>query len=203
MYYNSFIKPLKSNNIKNIYNKNFIFTIYNNGDDIIIKVKGECILLILLISIGFSFCGAVTAHPGHGTPIEVPTDTGTDDTADTTVTDSSVSTSGSSQSSSSSGSTSSGSTSTGSSSKPSSSTTGGTSSDQTTTDTQTTDNSNATTTSTSGPEEVNGNTGSSTNSPGGPIAMIGLMVVIGLIGMSFPYKKDGTLGKLQMSLFGR
>jgi len=32
--------------------------------------------------------------------------------------------------------------------------------------------------------------------------MIGLIVVVGLIAMYFPYKKGGTLSKLQMRLFG-
>ena len=33
--------------------------------------------------------------------------------------------------------------------------------------------------------------------------MIGLMVVIGLIVMSFPYKEGGAIRNLQLSLFGR
>ena len=164
-------------------------------------LKKEGILLILMMAIALTAFGAVYAHPGHGTPIEEPTDPGTGDGTDTGTTDTGSSdTSGSSQSSSSSGSTSSGSTSTSSGLK--SSTTGGTGSDQTATDTPTTDTSNATTTSASGPEEVTGNT-VSTNSPGGPVAMIGLMIVVGLIAMSFPYKEGSTLSKLQMSLFGR
>ncbi|MDY9923324.1 hypothetical protein [Methanobacterium sp.] len=164
-------------------------------------MKKDGIILILMIAVSLTLCGVVTAHPGHGIPIEETNDPGTGDGTDTGTTDvGSSDTSGSSQSSSSSGSTSSGSTSTSSGSK--SSTTGGTGSDQTATDTPTTDNSNATTTSASGPEEVTGNT-VSTNSPGGPVAMIGLMIVVGLIAMSFPYKEGSTLSKLQMSLFGR
>ena len=50
-------------------------------------IKKEGILLILLIAITFCFCGAVTAHPGHGTPIEVPTDPGTGAGTDTGTTD--------------------------------------------------------------------------------------------------------------------
>lgn len=158
-------------------------------------VKKEVILLILMMIISLIVCGAVTAHPGHGTPIEEPSDPGIGDDTGTGVTDTgSTSTSGSSEVSTS---TSSRSTSS-SDAKSSSSTTGGT--DETGTDTQT---SNDGTALWSVPEEVIENTESSMDSVGGPIAMIGLMVVVGLIFMSFPYKKGSTLNRLQINLFGR
>ena len=162
--------------------------------------KREGALLILMIAIALTAFGAVTAHPGHGTPIEEPSDPGTGSSTDTgTTSTGSTSSSGTTSTSSSS---SSGSTSYSSSSKSSGSSNEGTGTEQTTTDTPTTNNNATTASSTNGPEEVTGNTGSSTSSPGGPIAMIGLMVVVGLIAMSFPYKEGGTLGKLQMRLFG-
>jgi Predicted solute binding protein len=162
--------------------------------------KREGVLLILMITLAITACGAVTAHPGHGTPIEEPSDPGTGSSTDTgTTSTGTTSSSGTTSASSSSGS---GSTSYSSSSKSSGSSNGGTGTEQTTTTDTPTTNNNATTTSTSGPEEVTGNTGSSTNSPGGPIAMIGLMVVVGLIAMSFPYNEGGALGRLQMRLFG-
>jgi len=160
--------------------------------------KRDVVLFILVISISLMACEAVVAHPGHGTPIEEPSDPGTGDDPGTGVMDTgSTSTSGSSEASTSSASTSSRSTSS-SDAKSSSSTTGGT--DQTGTDTQT---SNDGVSSLSVPEEVIENTESSMDSVGGPIAMIGLMVVVGLILMSFPYKEGSTLNKLQISLFGR
>lgn len=157
-------------------------------------VKKEVILLILIISL--IVCGAVTAHPGHGTPIEEPSDPGTGDGTSTgTIDTGSTSTATSSGTSSSTASTSSRSTS--SSATKSSSTSGGT--DQTAADTQTATDAKA---SSSAPEEVIENTGLM-DSAGGPIAMIGLMVVVGLIAMSFPYQEGGNLSKLQMRLFGR
>lgn len=159
-------------------------------------VKKEVILLVLIMTISLIVCGAVTAHPGHGTPIEEPSDPGIGDDPGTGVTyTGSTSSSGSSGASTSSVSTSSRSTSSRD-AKSSNSITVGT---ETGTDTQTrTDG-----ISLRVPEEVNENTESSIDSVGGPIAMIGLMVVFGLIFMSFPYKKGSTLNKLQINLFER
>jgi len=161
------------------------------------NVKKEVILLIWMMIISLIVCGAVTAHPGHGTPIEEPSDPGTGDGTSTgTIDTGSTSTATSSGTSSSTASTSSRSTS--SSATKSSSTSGGT--DQTAADTQTATDAKA---SSSVPEEVIENTESSMDLVGGPIAMIGLMVVVGLIAMSFPYQEGGNLSKLQMRLFGR
>jgi cobalamin biosynthesis Mg chelatase CobN len=148
------------------------------------------ILLIFIIISSLSLCGAATAHPGHGTPIEEPSDPDTS----TDPGSSGTTSSGSSQSSSSSGSTST-------SSRSSDSTAGVTQSDETgTVDTQTTDTTAAQTGNS--PEKTYETSGSS-NSAGGPVAMIGLMVVIGLIAMSFPYNEGGTLRSIQMSFFSR
>ncbi|OPX59712.1 MAG: hypothetical protein A4E25_01199 [Methanobacterium sp. PtaB.Bin024] len=168
------------------------------------KINGIFLIFVMILSL--CCCGAVSAHPGHGTPVEEPsetetgdTDTGTTDTGSTGST--STGTSSSAYSGSSQASTSSGYTSTSSGSDYSGS--GATQSDQTgTTDSQTENTDNNGTTTVNNPEEVTGTSGSS-NSPGGPIAIIGLMTVIGLIAMSFPYKEGGTLRNLQVSLFGR
>lgn len=152
-------------------------------------MKRDGILLIFIIILVLSLCGVATAHPGHGTPIEEPSDPGTG----TDPSSSGTTSSGSSQSSSSSGSTST-------SSRSSDSKAGVTQSDETgTVDTQTDATANQAGNS---PEETYETSGSS-NSAGGPVAMIGLMVVIGLIAMSFPYKEGGTLRNIQMSLFSR
>lgn len=66
-------------------------------------MKREGILLIFVVVTALPLCGAVAAHPGHGTPIVEPSDPGTVSPGTSTGTGSS---SGSSQSSSSSGSTS-------------------------------------------------------------------------------------------------
>ena len=150
------------------------------------------ILLIFIIISALSLCGAATAHPGHGTPIEEPSDPGTGTGTDPGS--SGTTSSGSSQSSSSSGSTST-------SSRSSDSTAGVTQSDETgTVDTQTTD---TTTAQTGNSPEKTYETSGSSNSAGGPVAMIGLMVVIGLIAMSFPYNEGGTLRSIQLSFFSR
>ena len=142
--------------------------------------------------LSLSLCGAIAAHPGHGTPIEEPSDPGTGDDTNTDS-GSTGSSSADSQTSTTSGYTSSG-------YYYSSSSNGESQSDQTgAVDTPTTDNT-ATQTG-NAPEEVFQGSGSG-NSAGGPVAMIGLMVFVGLIAMSFPYKEGGTLSKLQMSIFG-
>lgn len=158
----------------------------NEGDDVIKYMKRDGALLIFVMVLSLCFCGVVSAHPGHGTPIEEPsdpgtgsTDTGTTDTGSTGSTTTSTSSSGSSGSSP--DSTSSGYT------ARSSSSTSGAQSDETTANPAGSTENTATQTGNS-PEYVT-DTGSSNNSSGGPIAMIGLMVVIGLITMSFPYKK--------------
>ncbi len=149
-----------------------------------------------MIFLSVCLCGAVSAHPGHGTPIEEPSDPGTGGGTDSGSSGSTSS--GSSQASSSSGYTSSRS---GSYYYDHDSTFGVTQSGVTgTTETQTTDvvatqNENA-------PEEVF-DTSETSDSAGGPVAMIGLMIIIGLIAMSFPYKEGGTLRKLQLSIYGR
>lgn len=148
-------------------------------------------------------CGAVAAHPGHGIPDEEPSDPGTGG-----GTDPGGSTgSGSSGSTSSGGSTGSGSS--GSTSSSSSSyyhgydTTSGVtqSNDAGSTETQTS-NEAATQQDANAPEEFF-DTSESGFSESGPVAMVGLIVLFGLIAMSFPYNEGGTLRNLQIRLFGR
>lgn len=175
-----------------IYTITTIFLHTDEGDDVIKIMKREFILILGVFLLSMAFCGAVAAHPGHGTPIEEPSDPETDPGSGGS------SSSGSSQASSSPSYTSS---SSGSYYYDYDSTSGVTQSDDTgTTDTPTTDN--TATQNENAPEEVF-DTSEASDSAAGPVAMIGLMVVIGLIAMSFPYKEGGTLRNLQMSLFNR
>jgi hypothetical protein len=172
----------------------------NEGDDIINHMKRDGALLIFVMVLSLCLCVAVSAHPGHGTPIEEPSDSGTGSTdIGTTDTGSTGSTTTGTSSRGSSGS-SPASTSSGYTARSSSSTSGAQSDETTANPTGSTEN---TATQTGNSPEYVTDTGSSSNSPGGPIAMIGLMVVIGLIAMSFPYKEGGAIRNLQLSLFGR
>lgn len=160
--------------------------------------KREVILMLGIMVLALAFCGAVAAHPGHGIPIEEPSDPGTGGSTDPGT--SGTGTTGSSGTSSSS---SSASTSSGSSYSGYGTTNGGTQSAQTgTTDTQTTAADNTGTQTTGSTPEAVSDYSALSNSPGGPAALIGLMVVIGLIAMSFPYKEGGNFNRLQVRLFG-
>lgn len=165
-------------------------------------IKNYVVLLIFL-TVFFVTLSSAAAHPGHGTPIEEPSDPGSGDSPGT----------GSSSGSTTGGSTSSGSTSANSASSSSGTTKSsgaysGTQSAQTgTSDSQTTESqaegtdNNQNQASGTSTEEVIEYNGFST-SPGGPTAMIGLFVVIGLIFMAFPYKEGGFLSQFQNRLFG-
>lgn len=156
-----------------------------------------------------AICGTVIAHPGHGTPIEEPSDPGTGSAntggsssgASSANTDSSSTGSSNTGSSGHSGSSQS-SSSSGSASNNPGSTSGG-QSDQPVAGSQADSSDN---TGLSGYQGTSTGSvdiyGSASNVSGGPVAMIGLIVVVGLIAMYFPYKKGGTLSKLQMRLFG-
>jgi len=152
-------------------------------------MEREGILLIFVMVFALTLSCAVTAHPGHGTPEEVPSDPGTGGTTGNGSTDTGSPGTGSNSGSTNSGSTGTGSTDSGSTSSGSAS--DGTQSTQTETSnsqTTATDN-NGTQTTGSTPEEVTETSGFSNTSPGGPAALIGLMVVIGLVAMAFPTKK--------------
>lgn len=158
--------------------------------------KGKGILLVFILISALTMCSVVTAHPGHGTYIVEPSNTG----------GSSPSPGGSSSSSSSSGSSgyhgsSSSSGSSGSTSNPGTSSGGAQPQPTGAVDGQT-DSSDNTETGT----DVTGATETSTgsvdgNASGAMAAVIGLILVIGLIIMYFPYK-GGTLSKLQARFFG-
>lgn len=183
---------LYGNNTNHIYGITTICEI-KNGDDPIRHLNRDGFLLIFVMILSLSLCGTVAAHPGHGTPIEEPSDPGTGEGTDSGSSGSTSS--GSSQASSYSGYTSS------QGSNYYDPTSGVTQTGETgTTETQTTDE--AATENENAPEEVF-DTSEASDSAGGPVAMIGLMVVIGLITMSFPYKEGGVLRNLQIRLFGR
>ena len=160
-----------------------------------IKIMEKKIVIILgVFLLAIAFSGPIVAHPGHGEVIEEePSPSGG------THSGSSGSSSTSSHSSSSSGYTSNSRT-----SYYHDTSSGVTQSNEArTTQAQTTDPTVPTATQNEyAPEEVSDTSGSN-DSASGPIAMIGLMVVIGLIAMSFPYTEGGTLHNLQIRLLGR
>ena len=197
MYY-YFLTDFRNNSINTniIYNITTIFLHKYGGDDVIKLLKRESILMAGVMVLALAFCGAVAAHPGHGTPIEEPSDPGTGSGTDTGSTE--TGTTGSSGT----GTTSSASASTGSGYSGYVNTYGGSQSAQTgTTDTQANAADNTGTQTTGNSPEAVIDYSSLSDSPGGPAALIGLMVVIGLIAMSFPYKEGGYLNRLQVRLF--
>lgn len=159
------------------------------------------ILLIFIIISALTMCNAVMAHPGHGTPIVEPSDPGTSN-SNTGSSSSGKSNTGSS------GSTGSSqiSTSSSSASNNPSSTSGGTQSHQTDVTDSQPDSLDNTGIDVSGSQGASTGSvdiyGSPSNAIGGPAAMIGLIVVVGLVAMSFPYKKGGLLRNLQIQFFG-
>lgn len=150
-------------------------------------MKREGILLIFVVVFVITFCSTVTAHPGHGVPEEVPSDPGTGST-DTTIT--------------------------GTVSPTTTSTATGTRSPKSTQTGYSTTN-NFQSFSTASQNEVGTppaadnskvevsevNSDASTNSPGGPAALVGLIIVFGLIIYSFPFK--GVLGRFQEVFVGK
>lgn len=157
-------------------------------------MKGKGFFLIIIMFLGLTCTAAVTAHPGHGTPIEEPSDTDTTDTSSISSTSSGSTTSSSTSSSSSS----SGGHSTNYNSineEDQSSQTGKSN------NYMNMDN-NVSSSADNGPEELSDNFEAHNVSPGGPVAMMGLMVFIGLIAMAFPYKEGGAIHKIQEGLFG-
>lgn len=160
-----------------------------------IKIKEKKVILLLGVFLfAIAFCGPIAAHPGHG---EVQEEEPSTNPSGGKQSGSTGSSSGSSQSSSS--------ASNGHSSYYPDSTSRVTQSDgAAATETQTADQ--TATQNENAPEntlEEVSDTSQSNDIAGGPVAMIGLMVVIGLIAMSFPYTEGGTLYNLQIRLFGR
>lgn len=152
-------------------------------------------MLVLLVSLAFIFAGAVAAHTGppghtHGTDevvVEADPSTGTGSTG----------TSGSSSSSqTSSGSSTGGSSSSGSSAGESQSDQTGTIEGQTTGDDN---NTNATASSESDQETTTGSGSSNWTI----VAIVGLIAVIGLVVLAFPFKKGGAISNFRSRLLGR
>jgi len=135
-----------------------------------IKIKGTLLTFVLIFALIFAV--SVTAHPGHGTPEIIDSEPGTgSSTTDT-----------------------SGSTYTGGSDSGSSSVQSSTSVSQS----EGSSNSGTQSTSTTSSDQVVTSSTSVTSysSPGGPAALVGLMMVLSLIAFSFPFKNT-NLRRLQ------
>lgn len=163
-----------------------------------------------------TLCGVAVAHPGHGAPIEEAplepdtgeTDTGTGSTGTGSTGDVSTDTSSSTHSGSSSSSSSPDSASMSTSDsrrgvQSDGSSTGGSQVEGSTGEKETAGVVDSSINLERVFSDVSSTSQSTGNYPGGPVAMIGLMVVTSLIAMSFPYKEGGILSNLQIRLFGQ
>ena len=182
------------------------------GESSMENMKKEVLIIVLMV-FALVFAGAVSAHPGHGTPQVVTSDdtasssqstsSPTQSTTSSTSQSSTTSSSSSSQSSSPSQSSSSSQSSSGSSVTGTSSASNGVNSAQSGTSAtnwggKAQDAENVSTTQ-NGLEKT---LGISYNSPGGPAALVGLMIISGLIAFNFPFK-GGFLASLQENIFKR
>jgi len=168
----------------------------NEGDDNLKHIKVRVILWLTLMVLVMAGLTAVIAHPGHGTPIEEPSNTETSETGATT--DSDTTSLPSSSTTSTSANSRSGST--GSLSTNYNPTKDNAQSKEGTGETNMDTNISY---SASTPEEFTDNIGSDGSSAAAPVAMMGLMVFIGLIAMAFPYQKSNHSGRVLRTIFGR
>ncbi|WP_292614296.1 hypothetical protein [Methanobacterium sp. BAmetb5] len=150
--------------------------------------------IMILVMAGLT---AVTAHPGHGTPIEEPSNTEISETG-TTTTDSDSTSLPSSSTTSTSANSRSGST--GSLSTNYNPTKDNAQSKEGTAETST---DNTISYSENTPEKFTDYVGSEGLSAAAPVAMMGLIVFIGLVAMAFPYQKSNHSVRVLRTIFGK
>ncbi len=167
----------------------------NEGDDNLKHMKVGVILGLTIMILVMAGLTAVTAHPGHGTPIEEPSNTEISETG-TTTTDSDSTSLPSSSTTSTSANSRSGST-------------GSLSNYNPTKDTQSKEGTGETNMDTnisysaSTPEKFTDYVGSEGLSAAAPVAMMGLIVFIGLVAMAFPYQKSNHSVRVLRTIFGK
>jgi hypothetical protein len=169
----------------------------NEGDDNLKHMKVGVILGLTIMILVMAGLTAVTAHPGHGTPIEEPSNTEISETG-TTTTDSDSTSLPSSSTTSTSANSRSGST--GSLSTNYNPTKDNAQSKEGTAETST---DNTISYSENTPEKFTDYVGSEGLSAAAPVAMMGLIVFIGLVAMAFPYQKSNHSVRVLRTIFGK
>jgi hypothetical protein len=169
----------------------------NEGDDNLKQMKVGVVLWLSLMILAMTGLTVVTAHPGHGTPIEEPSNTGTSETG-TTMTDSDSTSLPSSSTTSTSANSRSGST--GSLSTNYNPAKDNTQSKEGTAETST---DNTISYSENTPEKFTDYVGSDGLSAAAPVALMGLIVFIGLVAMAFPYQKSNHSVRVLRTIFGK